>query len=183
MKKLHLAHWFFIWLLGMFILVVLTQPDERPDKLEAMSFNTTRSSMLYFNNIRSFYYNKTEEGKGVLIGYRLKSQYESTGGLPFAIYMVNGASDAYIRLDTASIVGGLNGVVFIDSLPSGKILPLPEAMQEEQYNFAKAIFRALKAEQPLALQYRNGSTAPLGGDDRSHLEQVLTDYFRLIGKI
>jgi hypothetical protein len=184
MSKLRLIHWFFIWLGVMFLLVIVTQPDQRPDKLEAEGFATTQSSRMYFQNIRSFYYLKSEEGGGMLEAYRLKSLFETTEApvIPFIIYQNTLSGEAFIRVDTA-FVDHRYSQIQIEMDTMRMVLPFPDADQESQYEFGKAVYKVLRDDGTLFFLSEAGEGIAIEGQQKIQLKMTLTDYFRLLDKL
>jgi len=184
MRKLRLIHWFFIWLGVMFLLVIVTQPDQRPDKLKAEGFATTQSSRMYFQNIRSFYYLKSEEGGGMLEAYRLKSLFETTEApvIPFVIYQNTLTSEAYIRVDTA-FVDPRYRQIQIEMDTMRMVLPFPDADQESQYEFGKVVYKVLRDDGSLSFLSEEGEEIPVSGQQKTQIKMTLTDYFRLLDKL
>lgn len=184
MPKLKLSHWFGLWLALMLVIVMTTQPESRPDKLDSIDFQTTESAELYFRNVRAYHYLHKQEGGDIFDVYRLKSLYSDTLdlALPFAIYNNWRANEAFIRLDTVYLDKQWSGVVR-DSLGSIGNIALPEMYNESQYAFAVEVYRALSLEYPLALVSDVGDTLQLEGDPRKYSLRTLTDYFKLVGKL
>jgi hypothetical protein len=88
MKIGGLLKWFLIWLFAMVVIIFFTLPNERPQKIDTVSFETTESAELYFKNVRAFYYSTHSEGHGVFEVYRLNSIFKDSANsyLPFALY-------------------------------------------------------------------------------------------------
>jgi len=177
--------WFILWLAAMVALVIATQPETRPDKLTEIGFQTTESSELYFRNVRSYHYLHRQEGGDIFDVYRLKSLYESDMRplIPFAIYNNWRANEAFIRLDTAYLSHAPFHAV-VDSF--GRVarpIEMPELYNEAQFDFARMVFRALRDECQLGLVDSGNDTLWLTGDERKATKKVLSDYFRLVGKL
>ncbi len=183
MHKLKLIHWFFVWLGAMILLVILTQPDHRPDKLDKEGYGTTRSSVMYFQNIRSFYYLKSEEAGGLLDAYRLKSLYETPeeAGIPFVIYHNPQSKEAFIRVDTAFVFDRFT-ILQIDMDTMKMNVPFPGADQESQYVFGKLVYRVLRDDGALFLRDESGNQIAISGQTKIQIKMTLTDYFKLIDK-
>ncbi len=184
MSKLKLSHWFGLWLALMLLIVMTTQPESRPDKLDSIDFQTTESAELYFRNVRAYHYLHKEEGGDIFDVYRLKSLYADTSqvALPFAIYNNWRANEAFIRLDTVHLDKQWR-VVVRDSLGIFSNIALPEMYNESQYTFAVEVYRSLNREYPMALINDHGDTLRVEGDPRKYSLRTLTDYFKLVGKL
>lgn len=170
----------------MLVLVVVTQPDERPDKLVQIGFDTTESAELYFRNVRSYHYFHQQEGGDIFDVYRLKSLFEAADRqpmLPFVIYNNWRANEAFIRLDT-SYQHPTSFHTVIDSAGTlGRSVALPDLYNEAQFDYARAIYRALRDECEVGMASPGQDTLWLRGDERKATKRVLTDYFRLVGKL
>jgi len=168
----------------MVIMAVLTLPAERPDKLEIPSFATTESAELYFKNVRSFYYNTSEEAEGILYVYRLKSIFtDSSQSLPFALYNNWRTNETFIRLDTSHFDTKLLVGLVADSAGFAKdTLVFPTASNETQYAFARDVFRAIQHKKKLIIITEEG-TIPISESQTSSIRTTLKDYFKLLGKI
>lgn len=168
----------------MAILAILTLPDERPDKLEQASFDTTESAELYFKNVRSFYYYSKEEAEGVLYVYRLKSIFSDTvPTLPFALYNNWRTNETFIRLDSAYFHGKRFDAVIADS--AGVVtdtIPFPKAYNESQYLFARDVFRAIEANRRLTVLFEENKSLVTESQVTS-IKTTLKDYFKLLDKI
>lgn len=187
MKKFKLAHWFAIWLAAMFVLVVFTQPESRPDKLGNIDFSVTESAELYFRNVRSYHYLHNQEAGDIFDVYRLKSLFnpdaDSPPLLPFTIYNNWRANEAFIRLDTAFTAKSAVALVADSAGISSDRGALPDATNEAQYMFAVSVYRALRDDLDIALLTEDADTVRIPDDRRKAVRQVLTDYFKLTGKL
>ncbi len=183
MGKMTLAHGFAFWLLLMLALVVLTQPESRPDKLGTISFDTTESAELYFRNVRAYHYILKHEAGDMFDVYRLKALHEedASADLPFAIYNNWRSNEAFIRLDSS--FAGYWQVVLRDSAGHPLEVSLPQMYNESQYAFAVRLYRSLRDEEPLALLSDTGDTLWIDAEARKHINRVLTDYFKLVGRL
>jgi hypothetical protein len=174
---------FIIWLGVMLLIVFFTLPEEREDKLESISFSTTESAELYFKNVRSFYYQTAEEGEGHFEVYRLERLFEdeSQPTVPFALYNNWRQNQAFVRLDTAAL-RRLKVEALITQGDSIRVLTLPGLENEDQFVFARSVFRAIERGERLGLE-SSGSTVWIEDTQRSAIKRSLNDYFKLIGKI
>lgn len=168
----------------MIFIAVVTLPDERPDKLEQVSFQTTESAELYFKNVRAFYYLTKEEAEGILYVYRLKSIFEdSLPSLPFAMYNNWRTNETFIRLDTAYIdLRNIRGVIVDSASVKSDTLYLPQPSNESQYIFARDVFRAIDDKERLGLLGRD-KVAWITESQTTSIKRTLSDYFRLLDKI
>lgn len=165
-------------------IVIIFQPESRPEKINLVSFHTNEADELYFKNVRLFYYITREEGFGIFEVHRLKSIQETNRlTLPFAIYNNWRANEAFIRLDTTFSNAYQGAVLMKDS--SGTIIPitnLPEADNISQYNFAKDTFKALDKKYKIGLLH-HGKETWISESSSKSIRQCLKDYFKLVGKL
>jgi hypothetical protein len=168
----------------MLTIVLLTVPDERPDKIDTIGFATTESAELYFKNVRSFYYRHNSEAEGILEVYRLESIFkDSLPSLPFAMYNNWRVNETFIRLDTAFINTKVFLAVVADSSRrKTDTINFPELSNESQYLFARDIYKALDNNEKLGLLGEN-EVIWLSETMNVSVKRTLTDYFRLLGKI
>jgi hypothetical protein len=179
-----LGKWFFIWLAIMVVTVFLTLPDERPAKIDLVGFETTESSELYFKNVRSFYYETSEEGEGIFEVYRLASLFEAEGQiLPFALYNNWRTNEAYVRLDTTFIKVSDYDFIIVDSASvTMDTLLFPQQNNESQYLFAKEVYKHLDAGRKVGFS-KMDSADWMHESTAISVKRTLTDYFRLLDKI
>ncbi len=169
----------------MVLLIALTQPDVRTKKIDIVSFDTAESAQLYFTNMRSFFYFKSEEGGGTFDVYRPKAQKDDKIDpiLPFAIYSNWRANETYIRLDTVPDQAGWDRAEILFEQKLLYKIPFPEIWNESQYEFGKEIYKALDNEHSIRLVNNNGNKVDLDSAERQKAKQILRDYFKLLGKL
>ena len=184
MNNAKLLKWFIVWAAAMVVVVVLTLPDNRPDKIDSLGFETTESSELYFKNVRSFYYKNSPEADGILDVYRLESLFSDTAlSLPFAMYNNWRVNETFIRLDTAYLnVRKFSAVVSDSSGIKTDTIAFPKMTNESQYVFARDIYKALRDKEKLGLANGN-DVIWLSESMNLSVKRTLTDYFRILGKI
>jgi hypothetical protein len=181
-----LMRWFALWMGAMLLFVLLTQPAERPDKLADASFTTSESAQMYFTNVRSYYYLSTEEGNGRFRVHRYKPMTEQTDScfIPLVIYDHWRANEAFIRWDTTLLRP--SGVLEIrcecrDEAPV-TLLP-PDGTTESEYYFARDLYRTALPDCRVALVSSGGMLCEVAGTSLRNTRRVLTDYFKLLGKL
>lgn len=185
--KLWLA--FSAWFLIMVVIVIFTLPDSRLSKLERISFATPSSAQLFFKNVRSFYYNKNEEGGGVFDAYRLNSLLEEPqqSKIHFVIYQNWRQHKAFIRVDTALTTIENQPITWtVESDSNSDTLNWPSGKNEEQFSFAAAIYRVLsESEATLFVLSPEGDKVTLFEDQqaRTRTRLILRDYFRLTNRL
>lgn len=168
----------------MIVLILVTLPAERPDKIDSIAFATTESAELYFKNIRSFYYQNNPEAEGVLDVYRLESIFsDSLPSLPFAMYNNWRTNETFIRLDTAFInTREVLAVIADSSGVKTDTIQFPGMTNESQYLFARDIYKALDESEKLGLA-KESEVIWLPASMNVSIKRTLTDYFRLLGKL
>ncbi|MGB6034966.1 MAG: hypothetical protein WBG42_01775 [Cryomorphaceae bacterium] len=179
-----LLKWFIAWAAAMLVIVVLTLPDERPDKIDSPGFETTESAELYFKNVRSFYYRNNPEAEGILDVYRLERIFSDTApSLPFAMYNNWRLNETFIRLDTAFLNAHRFSAVIADSSGiKADTIAFPQMTNESQYIFARDIYKALRDKERLGLT-DGVDVIWLSESMNLSIKRTLTDYFRLLDKI
>jgi hypothetical protein len=179
-----LAKWFLAWVALMVLVIIVFQPESRPEKIDHVSFNTNEADELYFKNVRLFYYSTNEEGAGAFEVHRLNSLKEAEDMiLPFAIYHSWRANEAFIRLDTAFSNLYAGAVLLKDSAGVQLVISeLPEPDNVSQYHFAKTAYKALREKSKLGIQHQ-GKDIWLTETGSRSVRQCLKDYFKLTGKL
>lgn len=167
----------------MVILILATQPDSRPDKLDDIDFSTTESAELYFRNVRAYHYLQAAEGGDMFDVYRLKALFDEAEPplLPFAVYNNWRMNEAFMRLDTAYLDSRFTGAVLDSAGLVRREVPLPEIFNESQFLFAVEVYRALRDEKEVGLLAAPNDTTWIKGEQRKALKRTLTDYFKLTG--
>jgi len=180
-----LKFWFAIWLAFMVVLIIATQPDNRPDKLDNIGFATTESAELYFRNVRAYHYLHKPEGGDMFDVYRLKALFDEAEPplLPFTVYNNWRLNEAFVRLDTAYLDSRYTAAVLDSAGVVRREVPLPEIFNESQYLFAVEMYRALRDEKDVGLYAAPNDTTWIRGEQRKALKRTLTDYFKLTGSL
>jgi len=168
----------------MLIVVIIFQPDSRPEKIDFVSFNTNEADELYFKNMRLFYYSTNEEGGGAFEVHRLNSiKNTDDRTLPFAIYHSWRANEAFIRMDTSFTNQFSDAILLKDSAGVRiAVSEFPNPDNTSQYEFAKLTYKALQEQSKLGFSY-NGNEYWLNESAAKSVRQCLKDYFKLIGKL
>ena len=169
----------------MVILIAVTQPDSRPDKLDNIGFDTTESAELYFKNVRAYHYFYAGEGGDIFDVYRLKALFDEADPplLPFTVYNNWRANEAFIRLDSAYLDSRFTSAVVDSSGISRRAVSLPEMYNESQYLFAVEVYRALRDDKEVGLFAAPDDTLWIKGEQRKAVKRTLTDYFKLTGSL
>ena len=167
----------------MLLLVYFTLPEEREDKLENIGFSTSESAELYFKNVRSFYYQTSQEGEGHFEVYRLERLFEDTISptLPFTLDNNWRQNQAFVRIDT-TVVNRFEVNTLISKGDSIARFSLPGPDNEVQFRFAREVYRAIEEGNQLGFE-KGDSILWIGDTQRSAIKRSLNDYFKLIGKI
>lgn len=177
---------FILWLLAMLLLIVFTLPNERPDKLDNPQFGISESAQLYFNNVRSYYYNGAEEGDGMFRVYRIKSAGGSDAlcGLSFSIYENWRSNEAFIRVDSTRFpTGNWSAIIFEKPDETKSIIPAPEVYNESQLLFARDLYRQLCREYTNVHMLHAKDTCTLSAETVKAWRRTLSDYFKLTGAL
>ena len=167
--------------LGLFSLALLFAPEPQPVRLDEVGFSTKAPDLLYFKNVRSYYYRLTEDETSGFHLYRNKGfafpQFEE----PLRLMIVHNwrNDEAFIffelqdSLKTASVVW--------DGLETP--LLLHNQNTEQQFIIAALLYNALLAEKKIFLVEPGRKHKLFEGHRYKRAVLVsLEDYFKLVGK-
>ncbi len=181
--------WLWIFILGLLGLSFAFGPTAKRLNLHEVKFSTTSSSLLYFKNIRSYYYDIDESRKPFVL-YRLKERNKDTSiispGFTIISNPLNDEAYVYIENEGRHKQYALN-TVFITEADSDTLLyeNISKMNNEEQFEMAASIYLTLINEADIYGTGREGKPAKLFADDlsRRNAEIVLEDYFKLVNKL
>ena len=180
-KKLPL--YFGLWFVGFIIILALVFPENRPVDFKVPQFRTSQADLLYFKNIRSFYYDKVEDEKSSYEILHLKTLWQDSTKIPkltFAIinnwrqdetYVITECNRKMLFQEPISINWENNKV-------EGSIT-LSEFNSEAHFKFAGEVYSHLINDDKLFFE-----SEPIFSDQqRKSIIKTLKDYFKLTGKI
>ena len=193
MKKLSKINppvlWFWVFVVALLGLSFLFAPTAKLLNLHEIRFTTTSSSILYFKNIRSYFYEVDADRKPLLV-YRLKSRTSSTVERPLDFSIVSNplSNEAYIYLETNSkFKQSLKPSVFMVKENSDTLLyaDVTKMNNEQHFDMAASIYLSLLSDEDIYLTTSERSRIKLFEDDhsRQNAEIVLEDYFKLVNKL
>lgn len=181
------------WLLAFIAILLgfsfLFAPRPQPVDWSKVNFGTTSSSVLYFKNVRSYYYHIFEREKAPFVLYRLKrSSRDSTKPeLHFMIIENRSANEAYIYAEQSTALEKKDSVKLL--LPAGEnyqeeAIPLKHLNNEGHFKLAAKVYARLLNNEQIYLLSRKDTVRSLYADKRKRIdtETVLEDYFKLVNK-
>ncbi len=184
-----LKKYFFYWLAGMAVLVLLYiafGPKAKKIDLKSINFYSTESAELYFKNIRSFSYEREENEEARFVLYRIKTREKDTL-IPAINFMLvsNWLQDEnYIITEPQPHDLLDSGLVWKNGEDSG-LLSLSTKDAEDHYIFSASFYEQLTAESQFYYLDKSQKHQQLrfSEDQRKSLKKTLSDYFKLVGKI
>lgn len=168
--------------IGLFGLALLFAPSPQPVDWQLVSFTTKTPDLLYFKNVRSYYYRLTEDDKSGFHLYRNKGFAFPEFEEPLRLMLVQNwrSDEAFIFFELNEAYP--NGQLAWDGLQ--KPLALTHQNTEQQFEIAAQLYNALLMDVPIFLD-QNGAKTPLFDTHRYRRAVIVTleDYFKLVGKI
>ena len=182
-----LKKWFFYWGIAMLVIVIcfaIFQPAKKIN-LQEVDFTTTQSSELYFKNMRSYFYDKTEHETANFKIYRLGSREEDSSKNKLSFMLLSNwlQSECYIMAES--------GVVNLkeDQLQiryahqdSSGVLLLTDFDSYGNYVFAAHLYEQLDKNATIQLKHSKKWIA-FSESEKKSLKKSLSDYFKLVGKL
>lgn len=184
-----LGKWLIAFIIGALGIALIIGPGPATDTFYVVNFKTTSSSLIYFKNIRSFYYSINEKDKTpfVLYGYRDWNDRDTDPALEFSIisnplmdeaYIFSKFNTAYLNYDSLSLyIMGLDG-------STQKKKSLKRLNNEDHYLIAATVYSNLFEEKETYLLNGEDTLGTLYPDPRDAelAKIVLGDYFNLVGR-
>lgn len=180
-KKLPM--YFGLWFVGFVIVLALVFPENRPVDFSVPEFRTSQADLLFFKNIRSFYYHKIEDEKSGYDILRIKSLYQDSSKTPTITFVL---FNNWKQSETYIITEKNKKLVFEENLKlswkskdeTGRIL-LEAFNNEAHFKFAGEVYSHLIAGDELLFEGN-----PIYSEfQRKSAIKTLKDYFKLVGKI
>lgn len=166
-------------------LAILTAPESKPVDYQEVSFDTSSDSRLYFQNIRSYYYDIDRFSKKPMEIYRLKrrSSEKDEERINFDIIRTPGMDQAFIYTHIGK------RFLSCDSLHLAfEMYPLQKSLQmldsEQHFEIAAMVYTSLLSEKAIYLLCKGDTLEELYLDKGAQLDVEITleDYFRLVQK-
>lgn len=176
------------WLVGFITLILvlafLFAPEPKPVNFKEISFSTTSDSRLYFQNIRSFYYQIDAFSKKPMIIYSLKRRtlQQDSGSLQFSIIRHPHSNAAYAYAEPGPDFQQYDSLYV--TFRAYKQEPLWQINSETHYRIAAKVYSSLLNEQAIFILSGNDTLKQLYTDRQTSLNARVTleDYFKLTNK-
>lgn len=169
------VRWMIYLFSGIIILSMVFAPEPSPADYLTPNFSYTSSAKLYFHNVRSFYYQRTNEDAAGFYRYTLKKQLEQERNLPIQLSILDNwrNDEVYMHVDFDTTLRTLH----IDT----NVIDVKSFNNIEMHQIAASLFIALSNDDVVKAVYSDSSTYEYNKNkDRSPLETILFDYFKLL---
>lgn len=175
------------WFLTMLILLIIFFPEDRPIRLNDVSFHVTEPEELFFKNVRSYYYEFEKREDANFHLYRIKSRNKDATQPNITFFIANNwlKDEAYIIAEPNSAVDTAKSlkVRYSVSRSDWDTVSLNTPNSYNNYLFAGKIYLAMTEDARFEI-LNNGETSKIfGPDDRPSVKKTLKDYFKLVGKM
>ena len=177
-----------LFVTGMLCLALLFAPTLTPVPLHIVQFEHSSSSLLYFKNLRSFYYHITPDPKSRFVLYRLKRRNTDTTEVWLQFMIVSNPlmdeSYIYAEFNTAGEQYAHPAVLF-SRAQGDTLLPIRNLNNEGHYQLAAKVFNQLLANESMFLLNGKDTIQELYATKASNYATaiVLEDYFKLVQKL
>ena len=159
-------------LLGMSILF---QPTPRPANCTKAQFSAMASSRIFFQNLRSYKYQKTAYPEKGMTHYLYRPSLEDP--LQFLLIEQIATSEWHIRPFVRD-----SSIRAVGRTAEGREVDLLQADSEAYWQLSASIYATALSEEALLMMHKGDSLFfLLDQEERKRAEQVLFDYFRLVG--
>jgi len=180
------AKWLIVFIGLVLGLSFLFAPRPKTVDWNTVEYSTTSSSLLYFKNIRSYYYNIYPNEKAPFILYRFKRRDRDTNShkLQFTIVHNPLQNEAYLYAELPSYSKQYPSlsVKFPETKPF--IWQDEQLKNDDYYQLGAQVFNHLIDGRAVYLCSANDTLAQLYASKKAKLnaETVLEDYFKLVNK-
>lgn len=178
------VQWLFVFIISILILALAFAPRPKPIDYNRINFTTTADSRLYFQNMRSFYYNIDTRSKKPMIIYRLKRRTPAQDalGLQFSIVQHPLAGNAYAYSELGQSWKQYDSLYVEFSTFSKE--KLGNLNSEDHYRIAAKVFSSILQDEPVYLVSKKDTLTQLYADEQLRLnaEVTLEDFFKLTNK-
>lgn len=182
-----LKKWFFYWGISMLIIVIcfaIFQPAKKIN-LQAIDFTTTQSSELYFKNMRSYFYDKTDHDAANFKIYRIGSREKDSTKNKLSFMLLSNwlQSECYVMAESGLVDLKEEGLKLSYEHPdsSGTLL-LSNLDSYGHYVFAAKLHEQLDKNAALYLKHST-NWIEFSESEKKSLKKTLSDYFKLVGKL
>jgi hypothetical protein len=180
-KKLPL--YFGLWFVGFVIVLALVFPENRPVDFKVPQFRTSQADLLYFKNIRSFYYDKVVEEKSGYDILHLKTLWQDSIKSPQLTFAI---LNNWRQDETYVITEWKRKMLFQEPLAiqwknekEQGVISIKEFNNEAHFKFAGEVYSHLINEDELLID----GESIYSDIQRKSAIKTLKDYFKLVGKI
>jgi len=184
--KRPLLRWFLIWILAMGVGVVLFGifgPTAKQIDMQEISYTTTESSILYFKNMRAYFYDKEEDQQSGYTLYRIDSRAEEgKSNLHFIIVHNWRLNEAYLMAESDLVDLDHQRIAVVTKSKKLDTVKLKGFDAEAHYRFAAGLFEAIENKEELSI-FRANKEVLLSQAEIKSLKKSLSDYFKLVGKL
>jgi hypothetical protein len=154
---------------------ILFQPAPRPANCPEAQFSAMASSRIFFHNLRSYRYKKTAYPEKVMNHYLYRRSLKDP--LQFMLIEQVASSEWHIRPFVRD-----SSIHAIGRTAEREKVDLLQADSEAYWHLAASIYASALGEESLLIMHEGDSLLfLLDQEERKRAEEVLFDYFRLVG--
>ncbi len=167
------VRWMVYLFSGILVLSFLFAPTPSPHDYFNTDFSYTSSSKIYFNNVRSYYYIRSNEQKAGFHSYELKKQRMRAEEWPFTLLLLDNwrSEEVYINVEMDSLLVALE----VDTTR----YMVKAFNRDDMHAIAASVYLAVKENKIVKAVYSDSTTIVFDDrKDRKALETCLFDYFR-----
>ena len=166
---------FVLSLLVLLGISILFQPAPRPANCPDAQFSAMASSRIFFHNLRSYRYQKTAYPEKGMNHFLYRRSLEDP--LQFLLIEQEVSSEWHIRPFVRD-----SSIHALGRTAQGHEVDLLQADSESYWQLAASIYASVLSEEALLMTHEGDSLLfLLDQEERKRAEQVLFDYFRLVG--
>jgi hypothetical protein len=166
---------FVLSLLVLLGISILFQPAPRPANCLEAHFSVMASSRIFFQNLRSYRYQKTAYPEKGMNHYLYRRSLEDP--LQFLLIEQVASSEWHVRPFVRD-----SSIHVVGRTAKGQEVDLLQADSESYWQLAASIYASILSEEALLITHDGDSLLfLLDQEERERAKQVLFDYFRLVG--
>ena len=166
------------------LLVYFTNPKVKQIRSDRANFQVASSDLLYFKNLRQFYYQSRELKDGQFTAFRLKADSLPSVPLQFSIVHNWRMDEAYIMLQDKEDTTLAGGWLILNE--GRDTFSLEQINALEHHELAMHLFEVLQEDEDIVHLTEYGQKPKLIWDverERENVFAVLRDYFKLTGAL
>lgn len=184
--KANRLKWFFgLPLIALIVLVLVTQPNQRPISKAKLGFKVLESDALFFKNLRQFYYEREVRKDADFELFRHPDQIQFEPNAPRLIIVNNWKHDeAYLFFETKAGTP-FEQVIRFDSNKDSFEYDLSGLNAAEQQQIAVNLYDVLKSKDLRCSVLSKNEWYPIWDNEaeRGVVRMILKDYFKLTGSL